>query len=42
MPDDLTKRGAQDRSRVSKQPHEQAYQKRKASKKQAGKAGRKK
>jgi hypothetical protein len=33
MPGDLTKRGPQDRSRVSKQPHEQAYQKRKASRK---------
>jgi hypothetical protein len=29
MPDDLTKRGPHDRNRVSKQPHEQAYQKRK-------------
>jgi hypothetical protein len=42
MPDDLTKRGPQDRSRISKQPHEQAYQKRKASKKTAAKASRKK
>jgi len=31
MPDDLTKRGSADRKRMSKQPHEQAYQKRKAS-----------
>jgi hypothetical protein len=29
MPDDPKKRGKQDRSRVSKQPHEQQYQKRK-------------
>jgi hypothetical protein len=42
MPDDLTKRGSQDRNRVSKQSHEQAYQKRKASKRGAGKASRKK
>src|SRR5438477_10148803 len=31
MPDDLNKRGAQDRARVSKQEHEQRYQKRKRS-----------
>ena len=31
MPDDPNKRGPQDRSRVSKQKHEQAYQRRKAS-----------
>ena len=30
MPDDPKKKGSQDRKRVSKQPHEQAYQKRKA------------
>jgi hypothetical protein len=29
MPDDPNKRGPQDRKRVSKQTHEQAYQKRK-------------
>ncbi len=29
MPDDLKKKGKADRSRVSKQPWEQAYQKRK-------------
>jgi len=28
MPDDLTKRGREDRKRISKQPHEQVYQKR--------------
>jgi len=33
MPDDLTKIGKADRSRVSKQKHEVAYQKRKAKKK---------
>jgi len=42
MPDDLTKRSPHDGSRVSKQPHEQAYQKRKASRKHTGKAARKK
>src|SRR5437763_5196379 len=31
MPDDLNKRGAQDRARVSKQEHEQRYQRRKRS-----------
>jgi hypothetical protein len=38
MPDDLKKRGKADRSRVSKQQHEQAYQRRKMS----GKTARKK
>jgi hypothetical protein len=37
MPDDPKKRGAADRKRVSKQPHEQAYQKRKAADKTAKK-----
>ena len=40
MPDDPNKRGKADRSRVSKQPHEQAYQRRKAAKKAAEKATR--
>jgi hypothetical protein len=31
MPDDPSKRGWQDRNRSSKQKHEQAYQRRKAS-----------
>jgi hypothetical protein len=31
MPDDPNKRGKADRSRVSKQKHEQAYQRKKAS-----------
>jgi hypothetical protein len=30
MPDDPNKRGPADRKRVSQQPHEQAYQKKKA------------
>jgi hypothetical protein len=30
MPDDLNKRGKADRSRVSKQSHEQSYQKQKS------------
>ena len=30
MPDDPKKRGRQDRARVSKQPHERAYQRKKA------------
>ena len=42
MPDDLNKRGAADRKRVSKQPHEQAYQKRKAAQKDAPKTLKKK
>jgi hypothetical protein len=29
MPDDLKKRGPQDRAKVSKQEHEQSYQRRK-------------
>lgn len=32
MPDDPNKRGQADRKRVSQQPHEQAYQRRKAAK----------
>jgi hypothetical protein len=39
MPDDPNKRGKQDRSRVSKQEHEQRYQQKKKS---AGKKSRKK
>ena len=39
MPDDPNKRGRQDRSRVSKQPHEQAYRRKKARSASSGTAG---
>jgi hypothetical protein len=42
MPDDLTKRGPEDRKRISKQPHEEVYQKRRASSKNGSKAMKKK
>lgn len=38
MADDPNKRGAADRRRVSQQPHEQAYQKRKAKAAEEGKS----
>ena len=39
MPDDPNKRGKQDRSRVSKQEHEQKYQKRKSAGGNSGRSG---
>jgi hypothetical protein len=42
MPDDLTKRGPADRKRISKQSHEQADQKRKASGRNGSKTTKKK